>query len=59
MSGIEDCRTRSGRVLTDEELDALATAVEKADYDIEALKARRCGRPAMGSGPADGVRSLG
>lgn len=48
-------RTRSGRTLTDEELDALAAEVEKADYDVEPLKTRRRGRPPMGSGPADVV----
>ncbi|MGH3951105.1 MAG: ribbon-helix-helix protein, CopG family [Acidimicrobiia bacterium] len=48
-------RTRSGRTLTDEDLDALAAGVEEADYDVETLKTRRRGRPPMGSGPADVV----
>ena len=48
-------RTRSGRVLSDEDLDAKATEVEETDYDVEALKSRRRGRPTMGSGPADVV----
>ena len=48
-------RTRSGRTLTDEEIDALATEVAEFDYDVEALKTRRRGRPPMGSGPADVV----
>jgi hypothetical protein len=48
-------RTRSGRILTDEEIDALATEVAETDYDAEALKTRRRGRPSMGSGPADVV----
>jgi hypothetical protein len=48
-------RTRSGRTLTDEEIDALATEVAEADYDVETLKTRRRGRPSMGSGPADVV----
>ncbi len=48
-------RTRSGRILTDEEIDALATEVAETDYDVEALKTRRRGRPSMGSGPADVV----
>ena len=48
-------RTRSGRILTDEEIDALATEVAESDYDVEALKTRRRGRPPMGSGPADVV----
>ncbi len=48
-------RTRSGRTLTDEEVDALSTEVAETDYDIEDLKTRRRGRPSMGSGPADVV----
>ena len=55
MSSADVRRTRSGRVLTEEELDALAAEVEKTEYDVEALKERRRGRPAMGSGPADVV----
>jgi hypothetical protein len=45
--------TRSSRLLTDEDVDAIATEVEETDYDVEALKGRRRGRPTMGSGPAD------
>jgi len=48
-------RTRSGRTLTDEDIDAIAREVEETDYDVEALKTRRRGRPPMGSGPADVV----
>jgi hypothetical protein len=48
-------RTRSGRTLTDEEIDALSTEVAETDYDVETLKTRRRGRPSMGSGPADVV----
>jgi predicted transcriptional regulator len=48
-------RTRTGRTLTDEEIDALSTEVAEADYDVEALRTRRRGRPSMGSGPADVV----
>ncbi len=48
-------RTRSGRILTDEEIDALATGIAETDYDVEAIKTRRRGRPSMGSGPADVV----
>lgn len=55
MSSDGSRRTRSGRVLTDEELDDLAAEVEKTDYDVEVLKGRRRGRPAMGSAPADVV----
>jgi hypothetical protein len=48
-------RTRSGRTLTDEEIDAIATEVAETEYDVEILKTRRPGRPSMGSGPADVV----
>jgi len=48
-------RTKTGRILADGEIDALAETVEVTDYDVEKLKTRRRGRPAMGSGPADVV----
>jgi uncharacterized protein (DUF4415 family) len=48
-------RTRTGRALTDEEIDGLSTEVAETDYDVETLKTRRRGRPSMGSGPADVV----
>jgi predicted transcriptional regulator len=48
-------KTNSGRVLTDEEIEALSTEVEETEYDVESLKTRRRGRPPIGSGPADVV----
>ncbi|MFV0257778.1 MAG: ribbon-helix-helix protein, CopG family [Acidimicrobiales bacterium] len=48
-------KTKTGRTLTDADVDALAEEVETTDYDVEELKTRRRGRPAMGSGPADVV----
>lgn len=48
-------RSKTGKALTDDELDAIAAQVEAADYDIQELKTRRRGRPAMGLGPADVV----
>ncbi len=48
-------RTRTGRILTDEELDALADEVAEKEYDVDELKKRRRGRPPMGSGPAEVV----
>lgn len=55
MSDPKEHRTRSGRTLTDKDIDAIAREVEETDYDVEALKTRRRGRPPMGSGPADVV----
>jgi uncharacterized protein (DUF4415 family) len=45
--------TRSGKPITDEQVEALAAEAE-AGYDVEALLARRGkrGRPALGSAPA-------
>lgn len=48
-------KTRTGRTLTDSDLDAIANEVESDSYDVEELRARRRGRPAMGSGPAEVV----
>ncbi len=47
--------TRPGRELTDTDIDAIADDVATKEYDIEALKARRRGRPPMGAGPAEVV----
>ncbi len=33
--------TPAGRVLTDDDLDAIANDVERTDYDVEQLKLRR------------------
>lgn len=43
-------RTKTGRVLTDADIEALADEAEHG-YDVEQL-ARRPGRPRIGSGPA-------
>ena len=48
-------RTRSGRTLTDRDIDVMATEVVETDYDVNALETRKRGRPPMGSGPADVV----
>lgn len=48
-------RTRTGRVLSDDDIAGLATEIEETAYDVDALKTRRRGRPAMGTAPADVV----
>jgi len=55
MSESKSYKTKSGRVLSDEDLDALSVEVETAEYDVDELKTRRRGRPAMGSSPAEVV----
>jgi len=47
-------KTNSGRVLTDAEIEALADEAERG-YDVNQLKARRRGRPTLGSGPSEVV----
>ena len=47
--------TATGRALTDDDLDAIADEVERAEYDVETLKTRRRGRPLLGSAPAEVV----
>ncbi|MGQ0680384.1 MAG: ribbon-helix-helix domain-containing protein [Actinomycetota bacterium] len=48
-------KSKTGRTLTDDDLDAIAAEVETAGYDVQELKARRRGRPLMGLGAADVV----
>ena len=48
-------RTKSGKTLTDADIDAIADEVATTDYDTEVLKARRRGRPLLGSAPAEVV----
>ena len=53
MTDSQNHRTRSGRILADSDIEALAVDVEESDYDDQALKNRRRGRPLMGSAAAD------
>lgn len=48
-------RTKSGKALTDAEIERLADEVSVTEYDTESLKARRRGRPLLGSAPAEVV----
>ena len=47
-------RTKTGKVITDSDIEALADEVE-GDYAVDALKTRRRGRPSMGSAAAEVV----
>ncbi len=47
-------RTKTGEVVTDADIDALADEAERG-YDVAVLKAQRRGRPLLGSGPAEVV----
>lgn len=47
-------RTKTGKVLTDSDIEALAEEAEQG-YDVEPLKARRRGRPMIGDAPAEVV----
>lgn len=47
-------RTRTGKILTDADIEAIADEAERG-YDFEALKKRRRGRPSLGSAPAEVV----
>jgi uncharacterized protein (DUF4415 family) len=47
-------KTKSGKVLTDADIEALADDAE-GGYDVETLKARRRGRPMLGAAPAQVV----
>jgi hypothetical protein len=47
-------RTKTGKVLTDPDIEAMADEAEQG-YDIETLKVRRRGRPMIGDAPAEVV----
>lgn len=55
MTSEKPHKTATGRTLSDADLEAIGEEVEHAEYDIETLKARRRGRPLMGSAPAEVV----
>jgi hypothetical protein len=46
-------KTKTGKVLTDSDIEALADEAERG-YDIEDLR-RRPGRPSLGDGPSEVV----
>lgn len=55
MTKPKTCITRTGRTLTNPDIDAIAEEVATKEYDVEALRSRRRGRPPMGAGPAEVV----
>ena len=55
MTNKKTYQTQTGKVLTDDEVERIAAEVEAADYDIEELRARRRGRPPLGSDPSEVV----
>lgn len=54
MSERKPYRTRTGKVLIDAEVEAIADDAER-DHDVDILKTRRRGRPSMGSAAAEVV----
>jgi len=46
--------TKTGKVLTDADIEALADEAERG-FDVEVLKPRRRGRPMLGAAPAEVV----
>lgn len=55
MNKAKPYRTRTGRELTDADIDAISDEVARTDYDVDALKGRRRGRPPMGTAAAEVV----
>jgi len=47
-------KTKTGKVLTDADIEAMADEAERG-YDVEVLKTRRRGRPMLGSAPSEVV----
>ena len=47
--------TKSGKNLTDADIEQLAAEAATTDDDVEAVKRRRRGRPLIGSAPAEVV----
>jgi hypothetical protein len=47
-------QTKTGKVLTEADIQAMADEAEQG-YDVEVLKARRRGRPMLGSAPSEVV----
>lgn len=55
MTKTNSYRTKSGRVLTDRDIEKMSVEVESKNVDVEALNSRKRGRPFKGAGPTDVV----
>ena len=57
MTQGKEYRTRTGRVLADADIEAIADEVEQRDYDVQVLMSRRRGRgrPMIGDAPSEVV----
>lgn len=57
MTDQKTYKTRTGKVLTDADIEAIADEVEQRDYDVEVLMTRRRGRgrPMIGDAPSEVV----
>ena len=51
---IKPYKTKTGRVLTDADIESMADEAERG-YDVETLRSRRRGRPMIGTAPAEVV----
>jgi hypothetical protein len=49
------CRCSTGQTPTNADIERLADDATSTDYDVDALKRRRRGRPLIGSTPAEVV----
>ncbi len=55
MTKADAYRTKSGRVLTDDDIEQLSVELENTEVDVKELKTRKRGRPFVGTGPSDVV----
>lgn len=54
MAEKKPVKTKTGKVLTEAEIEAMADEAERG-YDVEMLRERRRGRPMLGSAPSEVV----
>lgn len=54
MESEKTFKTKTGKILTDADIETMADEAERG-YDVAMLKARRRGRPMLGSAPSEVV----